>query len=54
MVSKLLNHVESGITAVYDRHSYDTEKKKALDQWAGKLEAILGGIASETEEGRIA
>lgn len=54
VVSKLLNHVESGITAVYDRHSYDTEKKKALDQWAGKLEAILGGIASETEEGRIA
>lgn len=43
VVSKLLNHVESGITAVYDRHSYDTEKKKALDQWARRLRAILQG-----------
>ena len=26
VMSKILNHVESGITAVYDRHSYDAEK----------------------------
>lgn len=42
VVSKILNHAESGITAVYDRHSYDAEKRKALVQWAGKLETILG------------
>ena len=29
-VSKILNHVETGITSVYDRHSYDKEKRKAL------------------------
>ena len=29
VVSKILNHVERGITAVYDRHSYDSEKRSA-------------------------
>lgn len=29
-VSKILNHVEKGVTAVYDRHSYDAEKRDAL------------------------
>ena len=28
-VGKLLNHVETGVTAVYDRHSYDREKRDA-------------------------
>ena len=27
VVSKILNHVETGITAVYDRHAYDAEKR---------------------------
>lgn len=40
-VQKILNHKESGITAVYDRHSYDQEKRKALETWARKLEAII-------------
>jgi hypothetical protein len=40
-VSKILNHVESGITAVYDRHSYDKEKQKALDKWSKRLEKIV-------------
>lgn len=31
VVSKILNHVESGVTAVYDRHSYDAEKREALE-----------------------
>ena len=41
-ISKILNHVESGITAVYDRHSYDKEKQKGLRSWGRQLEAILG------------
>jgi integrase len=40
-VSKILNHVESGVTAVYDRHSYDKEKQKALDKWSKRLEKIV-------------
>jgi integrase len=40
VVAKILNHVESGITAVYDRHSYDAEKKQALVLWGNKVEEI--------------
>jgi integrase len=29
VVSKLLNHVEAGVTRVYDRASYDREKRQA-------------------------
>ncbi len=42
-VSKILNHVETGVTAVYDRHSYDAEKRHALDTWAAHLESIVKG-----------
>ena len=41
VVQKILNHKESGITAVCDRHGYDQEKRKALDTWGRKLEAII-------------
>lgn len=41
VISKVLNHVETGVTAVYDRHSYDNEKRTALDQWARVLTGIL-------------
>jgi integrase len=43
VVSKILNHVERGITAVYDRHSYDREKRQALEAWGCKLIEIIGG-----------
>ena len=43
VVSKILNHVESGVTAVYDRHSYDQEKRAALDFWGRRLDAIISG-----------
>lgn len=41
VVAKILNHVETGITAVYDRHSYDREKREALDAWSNRLLEIL-------------
>src|SRR5262245_30849845 len=37
VVSKLLNHVERGVTAVYDRHSYDQEKRAALEAWSTRV-----------------
>jgi alpha-D-ribose 1-methylphosphonate 5-phosphate C-P lyase len=40
-VSKILNHVERSVTAVYDRHSYDAEKRAALDKWARSLASIV-------------
>jgi integrase len=41
VVSKILNHAEPGVTATYDRHSYDKEKRLALDAWAARLEEII-------------
>lgn len=43
IVSKVLNHVERGVTAIYDRHTYDAEKRHALETWAAHLESILTG-----------
>jgi hypothetical protein len=43
VVSKLLNHVETGVTRVYDRASYDREKRQALDAWARRLESLVKG-----------
>src|SRR6266404_787720 len=48
IVSKLLNHVETGITAVYDRYSYDLEKQRAVRAWGCEIERI----ASEVEAPR--
>lgn len=43
VVGKILNHAESGVTSVYDRHGYDNEKRQALETWARKLEEIITG-----------
>lgn len=43
VVSKILNHVERGVTAIYDRHSYDLEKRQALESWGRKLQGIVEG-----------
>jgi len=42
VVSKILNHAEPGVTAVYDRHSYDREKHAALVAWGSRLNEIVG------------
>lgn len=42
VVSKILNHAESSVTAIYDRHSYDKEKQEALALWADQLQKIIG------------
>jgi len=43
VVSKILNHAEVGVTAVYDRHSYDKEKRGALEAWGRQLTDIVSG-----------
>ena len=43
VVSKILNHSDQSVTAVYDRHSYDTEKRQALEAWAQQLQRITHG-----------
>lgn len=39
-VTKLLNHCEQSVTAIYDRHSYDKEKQEALAIWDRELATI--------------
>jgi integrase len=45
VVSKILNHVEPGVTAVYDRYSYDRERSEALEAWARRLTMITSDLA---------
>lgn len=47
IVKKILNHVDRDITAVYDRYSYDDEKRKALIKWGQELQRILRDKAGE-------
>ncbi|MGE3847757.1 MAG: tyrosine-type recombinase/integrase [Gammaproteobacteria bacterium] len=50
VLSKILNHADGSVTAVYDRHSYDDEKRQALLTWAAKLGALLGLAPVDAEE----
>lgn len=45
VIAKILNHADTGVTAVYDRHSYDEEKRTALDAWDRRVEAIVMGAS---------
>lgn len=42
-ISKILNHTDQSIDAVYDRYSYQEEKLEALQRWNDKLDRILAG-----------
>jgi integrase len=42
-IGRVLNHIETSVTATYDRHSYDAEKRQALETWAKRLEEIIAG-----------
>jgi hypothetical protein len=46
VVALILNHAPREVTAVYDRHRYDAEKRQALDLWANRLRAIVEGGGS--------
>ncbi len=41
IVKKILNHSERDVTSIYDRYSYDNEKRKAMETWEEKLETII-------------
>ena len=41
-LSKILNHVETGVTSVYDRATYDKEKRRALQRWERQLRTLIG------------
>lgn len=37
---RILNHVDASVGGRYDRHSYDPEKREALERWAEAFERI--------------
>jgi integrase len=44
VVEKLLNHAEgeiSGVAAIYNRYSYEGEKREALERWSRHIETLL-------------
>lgn len=41
-ISKVLNHAEGGITQIYDRYDSAAEKRKALEDWATRVERLCG------------
>ncbi|WP_272941231.1 tyrosine-type recombinase/integrase [Acidithiobacillus ferrivorans] len=42
VISRLLNHKEGGITQIYNRYSYDVEKREAMDKWADRITGMVG------------
>jgi integrase len=54
IVSKILNHVEEGVTAIYDRNEYEQEKRQALLRWGNRVDEIVTGkTATDKVVGRI-
>jgi integrase len=50
VVEAVLNHKSGtikGVAAVYNRYSYSSEKRAALDTWARRLDAIVNGVTTE-------
>jgi len=43
IVARLLGHADRAITSVYDKYSYDDEKRRALERWDSRLEEIITG-----------
>jgi hypothetical protein len=43
-IAKILNHVEWGVTRVYDRHSHDKQKQEALYAWGGRLARMVSDL----------
>ena len=43
-VQKILNHVEPGVTKIYDRYGYDKEKREALEAWSKRLTVMVSDL----------
>lgn len=45
IAERCLNHSLGGLVAIYDKHDYLTERRRALELWAAKLASIECGAA---------
>jgi integrase len=46
VLMKILNHVDSSVTAVYDRYRYDREKRDAIEAWADLLRGMIAALTN--------
>jgi integrase len=56
VIEKVLNHVSgqiSGVAAVYNRHSYQFEKRDALVCWANLIVSLIGQAPHEIDPARL-
>jgi hypothetical protein len=44
---RVFNHKDRGVGGIYDRHSYDKEKRAALEAWARELDRIVTGAPAD-------
>jgi hypothetical protein len=44
IVQKILNQVELGVTRIYDRYSYDKERREALESWSKRLVRMVSNL----------
>ncbi len=51
-LARILNHADREVTGIYDRYTYDDEKRRALRKWDGRLQAIISNKA-ERENSHI-
>ncbi len=42
VIARVLGHVDSSMTGIYDRHAYAAEKRRALETLARKVGEIIG------------
>ena len=41
-IERVLNHTDSTVGGIYDRYTYSTEKRTALERWERRLLGIVG------------
>jgi integrase len=41
VISRVLNHADSSVTGIYDRHAYLAEKRHALEKWGNYLGTMI-------------
>jgi integrase len=49
-VKRILNHVEKDVTNIYDRYSYDAEKREVLEAWARHLHILVSNLREAKTE----
>jgi integrase len=50
IISRVLNHADSSVTGIYDRHAYLAEKRHALESWGTHLSNLVRPLGANVVE----